>query len=285
MAETAVARYLARPPFYGKSAIGDRLVVKQLCGPTAIFDNSYKMWGTKCEDALRHLVASKKWWPVGIEHDQHAPLMRAADDQRTKAEAAWVAEQARKRAAAAEALREAEAKHKSWLSGLKAPTSKRKANEKMARGATATATATVGQGATPRTKNDVCGVCATASEVAECKRLGFSEDAIAKSNACDELGPRGTLSNEGRVLRWCSVLTTGARHHLYHGTDDFEDFYYGIEDSCYDGVHGFAAFRDEDRIAKLSEAAHRKFAKRLAELCKETEGGNGTVNGRYLGGW
>lgn len=52
------------------------------------------------------------------------------------------------------------------------------------------------------------GVQSTAAEVAECARLGFTEQAIAHSNTLLELGPRGTLSDEGRLLRWCSYMRT-----------------------------------------------------------------------------
>ena len=48
----------------------------------------------------------------------------------------------------------------------------------------------------------------TAAEVAECARFGFTEKAIAHSNTLLELGPRGTLSDEGRLLRWCSYMRT-----------------------------------------------------------------------------
>ena len=39
--------------------------------------------------------------------------------------------------------------------------------------------------------------------MAECARLGFTEEAIAFSRTLNDLGPRGSLSDEGRVLRWC----------------------------------------------------------------------------------
>ena len=48
-----------------------------------------------------------------------------------------------------------------------------------------------------------------AAEVAECARLGFTEQAIAWSRGLAELGPRGSLSDEGRVLRYC-LLTCDA---------------------------------------------------------------------------
>jgi len=64
------------------------------------------------------------------------------------------------------------------------------------------------------------GVPPTAHEVAECKRLGLTKEAIAYSNNVDELGPRGTLSNEGRILRWCEVLTSDARYDVGEANRD-----------------------------------------------------------------
>ena len=59
------------------------------------------------------------------------------------------------------------------------------------------------------------GVWPTAHEKAECERLGLTKEAVAYSNNIDELGPRGTLSHEGRILRWCEVLTSDARHDVW----------------------------------------------------------------------
>ena len=50
------------------------------------------------------------------------------------------------------------------------------------------------------------GLEPNAAEVAECARLGFTEEATMYSEMCNEYGPRGTLSNEGRLLRWCSFF-------------------------------------------------------------------------------
>ena len=56
--------------------------------------------------------------------------------------------------------------------------------------------------------------------MAECARLGFTQEAITYSNNVDELGPRGTLSNEGRILRWCEVLTSDARYDVGEANRD-----------------------------------------------------------------
>ena len=50
------------------------------------------------------------------------------------------------------------------------------------------------------------GVLPTQAEVAECERLGFTKEVIAFSDALVELGPRGTLSREGLILRYCSFM-------------------------------------------------------------------------------
>ena len=47
------------------------------------------------------------------------------------------------------------------------------------------------------------GIEPTEAEVAECARLGFTPEAIAFSESLNGLGPRGSLSDEGRVLRYC----------------------------------------------------------------------------------
>jgi hypothetical protein len=58
------------------------------------------------------------------------------------------------------------------------------------------------------------GVQPTDAEVDTCAWLGLTTEAIAFSDTLNELGPRGTLSNEGRILRWCAVLTSDARYKL-----------------------------------------------------------------------
>jgi len=45
----------------------------------------------------------------------------------------------------------------------------------------------------------------TAAEVAECARLGFTQQAIEHSMRDLSLGPRMSLSAEARLLRWCAL--------------------------------------------------------------------------------
>ena len=252
MADAIIKTFLARPPYYGKSAFADKEAVKQLCGSTCCYDQVRKLWGTKCDEALRNLISSRKWQPYGIEYEWNARLARAAQEHREQAEAGWIAQQA-----AAAAAREtatatlsdgvAGKSPATWLTAKSAPTSTLRAKATTGR---------VGAGVPP-----------SLQEVRECARLGFGADAIALADSLNELGPRGTLSNEGRILRWCIALTSGAREYLYSGTDDPYDFYHGLEDDDR-GPRGTDAFFDTERLASLSRRAHARFAERLAKKCR-----------------
>jgi hypothetical protein len=205
MADDAVQAYLDHPPYYGKSAHQDNVLVRQLCGPTGKFDYDRKLWGTSCEEALRALISSQKWRPIGIERAWYAPLMRAAQAHRAKAEAEWHAQ----REAEAKAAKEAEAKKRAatWLADAG---TRPKAKAKVASAAPAPAPAPAIARASWRKypeeeKKAREGLAPTEAEAAECARLGFTEQAIAHSKTLNELGPRGSLSDEGRVLRYCAL--------------------------------------------------------------------------------
>ena len=105
----AVRAYLDNPPYYGKSEYRNLKEVKQHAGPTCCYDPARKLWGTTCTDALQELVVSKKWEPIGLSRQMHAPLVRAAREYAFWNEADYVAgvEEAeaakRKQEAAAEA--------------------------------------------------------------------------------------------------------------------------------------------------------------------------------------
>jgi len=195
-----VQRFLERPPYYGKSSHQDNAVVRQLCGSTRKFDPRRKMWGTSCEQALRALIASQKWRPDGVERALYAPLMRAAQAHRAKAEAEWHAQRE------AEALEAAKAESRkraaTWLGDAAART------RTQPRAATPTPTPAAAPATAPATaprpaapKRD--GIEPNEAEVVECARLGFTPQAIAFSKTLDCLGPRGSLSDEGRLLRYC----------------------------------------------------------------------------------
>ena len=209
MEPSDIQLYLERPPYYGRSHARDNAIVKPLCGPTARFDGECKMWTTRCEDALRALVASDKWHPVGIDSVDYAPLMHAAEERRANAEARWKAEQERRAAEKQARQKAAEEKVTRQRAAEEKAAKKRAAEEKAAAEREAKRRKREQEEAKraakkkPEKKRD--GLEPTAVEVAECKRLGFTEQAIAYSKRLNELGPRGSLSDEGRVLRYCAL--------------------------------------------------------------------------------
>ena len=241
MAEEVVRCYLDNPPYYGRSGFNHATLVKQLCGSTRTWDPVRKLWGTRCTDALQDLVASGKWHPVGIEHEWKGHFQRAAQKHREDAQAQWHAQQEAQRAetAAAEAAAAALKRRTpaSWVIASRTP--------KKPKDATASARAPEAPRASaPRAPSEPLtrtGVEPTPAEVAECARLGFTDEAIAFSDTLNILGPRGTLSNEGRILRWCLVLTSEARYEFERSADYFEPNVY----------------------LPVAEEKHRKFAANL----------------------
>lgn len=210
----AVRAYLDSPPYYGKSEYRNLREVKQHAGPTCCYDPARKLWGTTCTDALQELVVSKKWEPIGLSRQMHAPLVREARRHRARAEAEWVAKQEAEKAAVEAAAKRTTA---SWL--VSAAKSK-KAKPPPAPAAPAPA-ATAATAPAPKKEAMRFGVQPTAAEVDTCAWMGLTPEAIAYSNALNELGPRGTLSNEGRILRWCEVLTSDARYDFRKSDDYF----------------------------------------------------------------
>jgi len=226
-AASSIERYLANPPYFGRSGFGDREKVKRLCGDGAerVFDSSRKLWGTRNAQNLGRLITSRAWTPVGIDAARAGALVRRAHQRHEEAEAAKAVEAAAKEAAkeaakaaaaqAAAAKREAAtqakavAKREAAKASTKAPT---KAPTKALVKATTAAPAPAA----------ARGIPPTAHEVAECARLGYTSEAIAYSDILIELGPRGTLSHEGRLLRWCEALTSDARHDVWaQNPDDY----------------------------------------------------------------
>ena len=211
---SSIERYLANPPYFGRSEFADRERVKKLCGEGGerVFDSERKLWGTRNPDNLGRLITSRAWTPYGLDPSCTGTLIRRARERREEAEAAKAAEAAAKEAAKEAAKQAAVAKREA------AAQAKREAAAAAKREA-AKAIKAVVEDATvatpPAPEPAAVGVPPTAHEVAECKRLGFTKEAIAYSNNVDELGPRGTLSDEGRILRWCEVLTSDARHDVW----------------------------------------------------------------------
>ena len=205
MTDAEIERYLAQPPYLGRSHVRDNATVKRLCGPTAKFDPERKMWSTRCLDGLRMLVASKKWKPLGVREEVYAPLLRAALAAREKAEEEWKAEEERKakvQAAkvAVEAMRVQRERETAEREAKKRKAKERQEAEQEAKRQKRLA-AEAKAAANQKPKRD--GIEPTDAEVAECARLGFTEQAIAFSRTLNKMGPRGSLSDEGRVLRWC----------------------------------------------------------------------------------
>ena len=214
MADAIIRDYLDRPPYYGRSEYQHVAAVKELCGPTRSWDPVRKLWGTKCTDALQDLAASGKWHPFGIEYEWKGQFLKAAQQHRAEAQARWEeGEQAKKKKAAEAEAAAAALKRRSPASWL-IPSSTPKKARPPPEPAPAPAATLVPPTAKKKEEKLSVGVAPSDAEVSECARLGFTEEAIAFSDNLNELGPRGTLSNEGRVLRWCVVLTSEARYKL-----------------------------------------------------------------------
>jgi flagellar biosynthesis GTPase FlhF len=205
MADAEIERYLAQPPYWGWSHVRDNATVKRLCGPTAKFDPERKMWSTRCLDGLRQLVASKKWKPVGVREEAYGPFLRAAVAAREKAEAEWKAEEERRAKEQAAKVAAEAIKTQREREAAEREAKKRKAKEKEEAEKEAKRQKRLEQeakaAANQKPKRD--GIAPSDAEVAECARLGFTEEAIAYSRKLPELGPSGSLSDEGRVLRYC----------------------------------------------------------------------------------
>lgn len=216
----SIERYLSNPPYFGRSGFADRERVKKLCGEGGerVFDGERKLWGTRNPENLGRLVTSRVWTPCGLDPSCAGALVRRARERREEAEAAKAAEAAANQAAkeaakaAAAAKREAAAQAKREA----AAAAKQKA-AKAIKAVVEDAMVATPPAPAPEAPR---GVEPTAHEVAECKRLGFTQEAIAYSDNLNELGPRGTLSNEGRLLRWCEVLTSDARYDVGEANRD-----------------------------------------------------------------
>lgn len=228
MADEIIRNYLDRPPYYGRSGYQHVTAVKALCGPTCTWDPVRKLWGTKCTEALQDLAGSGKWHPVGIEYEWKGQFLKAAQEHRALAQAQWMAEEEAKKKQKAEADAAAAALRRrspaSWIIGSSVPKKSKAAGAPVPTAPAAPPPVPShnhpAQKANEKTRE---GVEPTEAEVNECARLGITDEAIAFSDALNELGPRGTLSNEGRVLRWCTVLASDARYEV--GKRCYEDYF------------------------------------------------------------
>lgn len=192
MAGSIIANYLRSPPFFGKSDFDDRNLVKQLCGPTCSFDSARKLWGTKSIHDLLLLVASRRWRPFGIEVPWYSRLCDDAREYQTSREQEWI--NAHKKPAPVSCFStKAIAKRKAVVRGTKVPVPVPVLVQ--------------------RAKPTRGGLAPTPSETSECDMLGFTQDAISYAILCDQFGPRSSLSPEGRLLRWCLLISDSPRYH------------------------------------------------------------------------
>lgn len=217
MADGIIQSYLQNPPYFGRSVYKHVRDVKQLCGPSCTWDPVQKLWGTKCTEAVQDLVVSNKWRPVGIEHEWKGQFLNAARQYREDLQARWAAHQdaAKAEAEAAETAAAALKRRTpaAWVLGSSTPKKPKAAPA----AAPAPSHSRPPKKAEPKRLN---GVEPTDAEVDTCAWLGLTAEAIAFSNILNELGPRGTLSNEGRILRWCVALTSAARYKLEEQKSD-----------------------------------------------------------------
>ena len=119
-------------------------------------------------------------------------------------------------------------------------------------------------------ENVYSGVRATDEETRQCSTNGsivkLNKNVIEFSNKLDFLGPRGTLSNEGRILRWCLILNDNSREALLHGPSGW---FADLETNT--AGHGEKAFFDSDRCARFAARAHKKFANELSLECQQQQ--------------
>lgn len=206
LAERDSDTYLSAPPYWGFSDYAHLGIVKQLCGEGGerVYDEAKRAWGTTSLQHLVRLVGSGMWFPVNVDSSFYGTLTTAANKRLAEQEKEWVANEEKRLAAA---------KREQEQAALKAAKERREQAAKAAKAAREAAAAkkredaaaaAAAKAAEEPDKKRRLGVEPNAAEVAECTRLGFTAHAIEFSNTLNELGPRGTLSNEGRILRWCS---------------------------------------------------------------------------------
>ena len=117
------------------------------------------------------------------------------------------------------------------------------------------------------------GVSPSSEEVERCGPEGsvvvLPEEVIAFSSTVNYLGPCGTLSNEGRILRWCKVIESDARETLRRGPLGDHDWFYGLEPDP--KPYGRDAYFDEERCASLAALGYAKFADELIQQWTQSQ--------------
>ena len=213
LAERDADTYLSAPPYMGFSDFAHLNLVKQLCGEGGerVYDGTRRAWGTTSLQHLVRLVGSGVWFPLGIDQSFYGALTAAANARLAAQEREWIESEARRLAALKRAQEEAarKAANEQRAQAAKAAKEAREAEAARRRAqaaAEAAAKAAAKAEAQAPAAKARAGVEPNAAEVAECARLGFTAEAIEFADTLNELGPRGTLSLEGRLLRWCSFF-------------------------------------------------------------------------------
>ena len=278
------ATYLATLPYRGRTQRSDNQFIKLSISGSGGFDAQFEygngqkgIWHTSCVSRLIGLVESGKFQPFGIEEQWLHAFLQAAQEFRGKAEAEFLSQQAarneeRNRVAAkpvpapmATPIKKNPATGKLKLvanaSGARAP-----ARAPAPKPAPNPAPKPAPKSAATQVPLTMGSVCATPEDRALCGPNGtvvqLQPDVVAYSDSVDFLGPRGTLSNEARILRWCLVIAGDAREAL-RAAPSGDDWFHGLEPNP--GAHGHDAFWDKPRCASLAALGYAKFARELTE--------------------
>ena len=203
--DEAIAEYLDKRPYWGRSAFANLELVKELCGPEGerAYDRQRKLWGTRVLAHLHRLLNSHRWEPVGIPEEWWPALLAAAD---AKAEAEMrhaeaVAQERRERLLEEQAHRDRAAARRA-----------RQEAERVERAAEAEREAArAAERELLREKSERARTTEppTDDEIAACHALGFEEATIEASHVWPELGPTSGLSTEARLLRWMDICVHG----------------------------------------------------------------------------
>jgi len=239
--DDAIAEYLDKKPYWGRSAFANLELVKELCGPEGerSYDRERKLWGTRVLAHLRRLLNSHRWEPVGIPEEWWPALLAAAD---AKAEAEMrhaeaVAQERRERLLEEQAHRDRAAARRA-----------RQEAERVERAAEAEREAArAAERELLREKSERARTTEppTDDEIAACHALGFEEATIEASHVWPELGPTSGLSTEARLLRWMDICV--------HGVDVEHEFTPTSRDQA--AMDGLRAACRHETVQRLNERA------------------------------
>lgn len=275
-----IATYLNTLPYHGRTNRADNQYVKDLVHGNGGFDASFEygndqrgMWYTTSVNILTCLVRSGKFFPFGIEEQWMEAFQAAADELRADMEHDYLMKEAqREREQKEEAARRSKAKPAP--TPIAKPTKKLAAKSAFRKPKPTTMSAPAAapvlapsatQTQAPTSEKVGSGVSPSSEEVSRCGPNGsvvvLPEEVIGYSSAVYFLGPCGTLSDEGRILRWCKVIESDARETLLRGPLGAHDWFYGLEPDP--KPYGRAAYFDEERCASLAALGYAKFADEL----------------------